>query len=79
LQNQDSQDSVLGNFQPSLAGLGRPLGIVPSTAPDFLYATLDTSAYAAFFTESRMRLIDPTKLNRKSRSVQGYSQPSLRD
>jgi hypothetical protein len=26
--------------------------------PDFLYAALDKSAYAAFFTESRMRLID---------------------
>jgi thiamine phosphate synthase YjbQ (UPF0047 family) len=34
----------------------------------FLYVALDTSAYAAFFTESRMRLIDSNKLNRKSGS-----------
>ena len=28
--------------------------------PDFLYAALDTSAYAAFFTESRTRSVTPT-------------------
>jgi hypothetical protein len=31
------------------------------------------------FTESRTRLSDFTKLHRKSGSVLGYSQPSLRD
>jgi hypothetical protein len=36
---------------------------------DFLCAALDTPAYAAFFTESRMRRIDSNKLNRKSRST----------
>jgi hypothetical protein len=35
-------------------------------APDFLYAALDKSACAAFFTESRMRLIDSNQLHRKS-------------
>jgi hypothetical protein len=49
----------------------------PRTTPDFLYAALDRSAYAAFFTESCMRLIDSTKLHRKSGYVLGYFQPSL--
>jgi hypothetical protein len=51
----------------------------PGLTPDFLYVALDASAYAAFFTESRTRLIDPTELHRKSGSVLGHSQPSLRD
>jgi hypothetical protein len=34
--------------------------------PDFLYAALDVSAYAAFFTERRRRLIDSNKPHRKS-------------
>jgi hypothetical protein len=51
----------------------------PRIPPDFLYAALDTSAYAAFFTESRMKLIDSNKLNRKSGSILGNSQSSLRD
>jgi hypothetical protein len=34
--------------------------------PDFLYATLDTTAYAAFIKESRMNLANATKLYRKS-------------
>jgi|ERR1700677_3262664 hypothetical protein len=38
----------------------------PRTDPDFLHATLDRSAYAAFFTESRMRLLGSIKLHRKS-------------
>jgi hypothetical protein len=49
------------------------------TTLDFLHAALDRSAYAAFFTESRTRLLDSTKLHRKSGFVLGYSQPSLRD
>jgi hypothetical protein len=70
--------AVLGHFQPSLRDWSA-LVTVPRTAPDFLYAALDTSAYAAFFTESRTRLSDSNKLHRKSGSVLGYSQPSLRD
>jgi hypothetical protein len=38
----------------------------------------DISAYAAFFTESRVRLILSTNPNRKSEYVLGYSQPPLR-
>ncbi len=34
--------------------------------PDFLYAALDTTAYAAFFKESRMKCAAATKLHRKS-------------
>jgi hypothetical protein len=40
--------------------------LTTSTDPDFLYAALDKSAYAAFFTESRMRFIDSDELHRKS-------------
>jgi hypothetical protein len=50
--------------------------VLPRTTPDFLYAALDTSAYAAFFTESRTRLSDSNKLHRIPGSVLGYSQPS---
>ncbi len=63
--------------------LSRPFGTChaarsnPRTAPDFLHAALDRSAYAAFFTESRTRLFDSTKLHRKSGYVLGYFQPSL--
>jgi hypothetical protein len=39
----------------------------PRTDLDFLHATLDRSAYAAFFTESRTRLLGSTELHRKSR------------
>jgi hypothetical protein len=34
--------------------------------PDFLYAALDTTAYAAFFKESRMKFANATELSRKS-------------
>src|SRR5271156_5819551 len=34
--------------------------------PDFLYAALDTTAYAAFIKESRMKCAGATKLHRKS-------------
>ena len=34
--------------------------------PDFLYAALDATAYAAFFKESRMMCAGATKLRRKS-------------
>src|ERR1700678_4299646 len=38
----------------------------PRTDPDFLHSALDRSAYAAFFTESRTRLLGSIKLHRKS-------------
>jgi hypothetical protein len=66
-------------------GLSRPCGtdlagdLYAALAPDFLHAALDMSAFAAFFTESRMRLIDSSEPNRKSGCVLGYFQPSLRD
>jgi hypothetical protein len=37
-----------------------------STDPNFLYAALDKSAYATFFTESRMRSTDSDEFHRKS-------------
>jgi len=36
--------------------------------PDFLYAALDTIAYAAFIMESRMNFVNAINLNRKSGS-----------
>jgi hypothetical protein len=47
-------------------GTGPSLSPTPRTTPDFLHATLDRSAYAAFFTESRTRQLDSIKLHRKS-------------
>jgi hypothetical protein len=73
-----AQDFVLGHFQPSLRDWSS-FHMLPGIPPDFLYAALDASAYAAFFTESRVRLIDSNQLNRKSGSILGYFQPSLRD
>jgi hypothetical protein len=37
-----------------------------SGSRNFLYAALDTTAYAVFTKESRMRCINATKLHRKS-------------
>jgi hypothetical protein len=54
----------------------RAVQVHPGLAPDFLHAALDRSAYAAFFTESRTRLLGSIKLHRKSGSVLGHSQPS---
>jgi len=59
------------------SGLVSCCQILPRTPPDFLHAALERSAYAAFFTESRARLLGSTKLHRKSGSVLGYSQPEL--
>ncbi len=68
------QDCILGNFQPSLRDWS-VFRISPRTTPDFLYAALDTSAYAVPARRDRTRVIDSTELHRKSRSVLGYSQP----
>jgi hypothetical protein len=46
------QDCILGNFQPSLRDYSLAHAN-PGLTPDFLYAALHKSAYAAFFTESR--------------------------
>ena len=73
-----AQDYILGYFQPSLAGLFGLLRL-PRTTPDFLHAALDRSAYAAFSTESRVKLGDSTMPHGKAGSVLGYFQPSLRD
>ena len=78
VRSRSPRTDVLGNSQSSLRDWSC-WERIPRTAPDFLYAALDMSAYAAFFTESRMRLIDSTKPNRKSGFVLGYFQPSLRD
>ncbi len=74
----ETQDCILGNSEPSLRDLIMLLTYTQDY-PGFLHAALDRSAYAAFSTESRVRLGDSTMLHRKSGSVLGYSQPSLRD
>ena len=38
----------------------------PALNPDFLYAALDATAYAAFVPESRKKRAGATKLHRKS-------------
>jgi hypothetical protein len=39
---------------------------LPALNPDFLYAALDATAYAAFVKESRKKRAGATKLHRKS-------------
>jgi hypothetical protein len=39
---------------------------LPAVNPDFLYAALDATAYAAFVKESRKKRAGATKLHRKS-------------
>ena len=39
---------------------------LPALNPDFLYAALDATAYAAFVKESRKRRAGANKLHRKS-------------
>jgi hypothetical protein len=46
--------------------VGAYLGRKRWGVPDFLYAALDATAYAAFFKESRMKWAGATKLHRKS-------------
>src|SRR5580698_5156026 len=62
------------NPGPSWATLSRPFGTerVPTRCPGQV-------CVCGFLTESRTRLLGPTKLHRKPGSVLGYSQPSLRD
>ena len=47
----------------TLLGAGDSL---PALNPDFLYAALDATAYAAFVKESRKKRAGATKLHRKS-------------
>jgi hypothetical protein len=81
--NLDPMKSTAGNVARAFSvvpdGTGPCCGNLPRTNPDFLHAALDRSAYAAFFKESRTRLRGSNKLHRRSGSVLGYSQPSLRD
>jgi hypothetical protein len=60
---QPTQDHVLGNFSRP-CGTARWHLLTQDLPPDFLHAALDGSACAAFFTESRMRLIDSTRPDR---------------
>jgi hypothetical protein len=50
---------------PRLA-VGAYLGRKRWGVPDFLYAALDVTAYAAFFKESRLKCAGATKLHRES-------------
>jgi hypothetical protein len=43
-----------------------PAHRLPALNPDFLYAALDATAYAAFVKESRKKRAGATKLHRKS-------------
>ena len=48
-----------------LSGANKALAL-PALNPDFLYAALDATAYAAFVKESRKKRAGATKLDRKS-------------
>jgi hypothetical protein len=49
---------------------------LPALNPDFLYAALDATAYAAFVKESRKRCAGATKLHRKSGEARNQSRDS---
>jgi hypothetical protein len=46
---------------------------LPALNPDFLYAALDATAYAAFVKESRKKRAGATKLHRKSGEARDQS------
>jgi hypothetical protein len=50
---------------------------LPALNPDFLYAALDATAYAAFVKESRKKRAGATKLHRKSGEARDESRDSL--
>jgi len=45
---------------------------LPALNPDFLYAALDATAYAAFVKESRKKRSGATKLHRKSGEARDF-------
>jgi hypothetical protein len=50
---------------------------LPPLNPDFMYATLDATAYAAFVKESRKKRTGATKLHRKSGEANDRSRDSF--
>jgi hypothetical protein len=50
---------------------------LPALNPDFLYAALDATAYAAFVKESRKKRGGATKLHRKSGEARYESGDSI--
>jgi hypothetical protein len=50
---------------------------LPALNPDFLYAALDATAYAAFVKESRKKLAGATELHRKSGEARDESRDSF--
>ena len=60
----------------SHAGTHEALAL-PALNPDFLYAALDATAYAAFVKESRKKSAGATKLHRKSGEALDLSRDSF--
>ena len=50
---------------------------LPALNPDFLYAALDATAYAAFVKESRKKRAGANKLHRKSGEARDQSRDSF--
>jgi hypothetical protein len=50
---------------------------LPALNPDFLYAALDATAYAAFVKESRKKRAGATELHRKSGEARDQSRDSF--
>jgi hypothetical protein len=61
----------------SFAVLTQGVTRLPALNPDFLYAALDATAYAAFVKESRKKRAGATKLHRKSGEVRSQSRGSF--
>jgi hypothetical protein len=59
------RDRMRSLLRFSCAGTHEALAL-PALNPDFLYAALDATAYAAFVKESRKKRAGATKLHRKS-------------
>ena len=64
----------LPRFSP--AGTNEALAL-PALNPDFLYAALDATAYAAFVKESRKKRAAATKLHRKSGEARDQNRGSF--
>jgi hypothetical protein len=63
-------------LRSSHAGTHEALAL-PALNPDFLYAALDATAYAAFVKESRKKRAGATKLHRKSGEARDQSRDSF--
>jgi hypothetical protein len=72
MDKTDSQSSPFDKLRAGSAALA-----LPALNPDFLYAALDVTAYAAFVKESRKKRAGATNLHRKSGEARDRSRDSF--